>query len=234
MNCFAKFCVVALSVSPLFAGTLWYNGDFDGRNGLANEINTQVTQSNIYDDFIVPAGQTWVVNSVWSDDLMSTTVSSAEWEIRSGVSAGNGGTLIASGTNAATQVATGRSGFGFTEYQVTVSGLTGITLGPGKYWLTVAPVDSGSGRSFNSTTSGANCVGMPCGNDGDSFWNSSFFGENFGPTTDGLGAGTWDFSMGIAGSLKTNGVPEPGSLGLCFGALGLAVVGAIRRRRTVR
>src|SRR2546427_13300879 len=80
----ALFSLCALS--PASAQLLWYNGNFDGRNGLANEENTAFAQSAIYDDFIVPAGQTWNITSVFSDNLESVTTLSAHWEIRSGVS----------------------------------------------------------------------------------------------------------------------------------------------------
>jgi hypothetical protein len=148
--------------SPCVLGTLWYNGDFNGVNGIANEQNTVVTQASVYDDFIV-TGTGWIVTAVFSDNLASTTITGANWEIRSGVSAGNGGTLVASGTTAAPLVTpTGRSGFGFTEYMVEVTGLN-VNLAPGTYWLNVTPIGNGAGASFDSQTSGANAVGMPPG-----------------------------------------------------------------------
>lgn len=221
-------CAILVLVAPAQAVTLWYNGDFNGANGLANEQNTSVTQASVYDDFIVPIGQTWTVNAVFSDNLMDTTTPNADWSIRSGVSAGNGGTVIASGTNAATQTPTGRSGFGFTEYMVEVTGLN-IVLGPGTYWLNVTPIDSGSGRSFNSTTSGANAVGTPPGNNGNSFFDSTFFGFNFAPISDVLGSSA-DFSMGIAGTTEITRVPEPSTLLL----LGAGLVGLAAWRRVSR
>jgi hypothetical protein len=221
-----------LVASQGFAGTLWYNGDFDGVNGLVNGVGTNgVTgSSNVYDNFVVPGGQTWTIADVWSNNLMDFTgVTSAEREIRSGVSLGSGGTLIASGTDAATQTATGRSGFGYTEYEILVSGLN-VTLGAGTYWLSVAPVTAGGGgNSYVSTTSGSNCVGTPCGNDGNSYWSSGApFNENFGSTADGLGTGTWDFSMGLDDGTTA---PEPATIGLCLAGLGLIMVGSRARRR---
>ena len=104
------------------SGVLWYNGDFNNVNGLANENMTSLGQSSVYDDFIVPSGPGFDITSVFSDDLSSTNITGATWEIRSGVSAGNGGTLVASGsTSTPTVTATGRSGFGFTEFQVEVA-----------------------------------------------------------------------------------------------------------------
>jgi len=40
---------------PAAAATLWYNGDFNGANGVANEFTNSFTHAAVYDDFIVPA-----------------------------------------------------------------------------------------------------------------------------------------------------------------------------------
>ena len=74
--------------------------------------------------------------------------------------------------------ATGRSGFGFTEFTVEVTGLS-VHLDPGTYFLNVTPIgDLDRQRSFDSTTSGANCVGTPCGDNQNAFWDSNFFGAS--------------------------------------------------------
>ena len=135
------------------------------------------------------------MGSVFSNNLENTNVTGATWEIRQGISEGNGGTLIASGTTVTPVVTpTGRSGFGFTEFMVEVTGLN-VHLAPGTYWLNVTVTGDLSGRSFDSTTVGANCVGTPCGNNQNAFFDSNFFGVVFGPTSD-QGQPT-DFSMGI-------------------------------------
>ena len=55
--------------------------------------------------------------SVFSDNLADTNITGATWEIRQGITEGDGGSLIASGmTMTPTVTATGRSGFGFTEF----------------------------------------------------------------------------------------------------------------------
>ncbi len=190
------------------AGPLWYNGDFDDVNGLANENNDSLGSgpiASVYDDFIVPSGPAWNVTSVFSDNLLNTNVTGATWEIRQGVAEGTGGTLIASGmTMTPVVTATGRSGFGFTEFMVEVIGLN-VSLPPGTYWLNVTPVGDLTGRSFDSTTSGANCVGMPCGNDLNAFFNSAFFGANWQNTAE-QGQPS-DFSMGVNGTVGTCGTP---------------------------
>jgi len=227
-NLTVRASLLALVLTAAFAlnasaVTLWYNGDFNQVNGLANERNTIVSQAAVYEDFNV-TGPGWNITSVFSDNLSSTVISGADWEIRSGISEGNAGTLVASGTTSAPVVTlTGRSGFGFLEYMVQVNGLN-VTLAPGHYWLNVTPSDNGVGRSFNSTTSGTNCVGTPCGNNQNAFFNSTFFGAFF-TSTGNLGQ-PYDFSNGVIGTV----VPEPATVGLLTCGLGALLI-AVRRRR---
>lgn len=184
---------------------LWYNGDFNDVNGLANERNTFDTgYASVYDDFNVPDSAGWHVTSVFSNNLASTTIIGATYEIRQGVSAGNSGTLIASGMTVTPEVVpTGRSGFGFTEYMVTISGLS-VDLSQGDYFLNVTPTGNLDGnRSFDSTTSGANCVGTPCGNNQNAFFDSDLFGAFFASTAD-FGQ-PYDFSMGVNGTVGGGG-----------------------------
>jgi hypothetical protein len=206
------------------AGVLWYNGDFDGRNGLSNEINTSISDAIVYDDFIVTDPGGWDINYVWSNNLMNFRTSSAAWEIRSGISDGDGGTLIAGGTtNSAVQLPTGRSGFGFDESTILITGLS-VHLAPGTYWLAVTPIDSGGGRSFISTTSGQNSIGVPPGNDDNSFFNSSFFVANYSPAANWVGNFPADFSMGVGA------VPEPSTVALVACGLGMLALPRLRRR----
>lgn len=209
---------------------LWYNGDADYVNGVSNEINTFVSHSLIYDDFIVPAGG-WTIEAVWSNNSLIlndvfTGVTQATWEIRTGVDSGDAGTLIAGAVSPATMTATGRTVFGDPEYTIEVSGLN-VVLGPGTYWLAVAPHDNGSGRSFISTTSGLNAVGSPAGNNGNSFWYSTYYLKDFAPDVNGT---TYDYSMGVSGTVGgAVPIPEPASVSLA--GLGLLLVALRRRRR---
>jgi hypothetical protein len=196
--------------TPGTSGPLWYNGDFNGVNALANEENTFLgigQYARVYDDFNVPSGCGWTLTSVFSDNLSNTKVTGATWEIRQGISEGNGGTLIASGMTMTPVVTdTGRGGFGFQEFMIEVTGLN-VNLPPGTYWLNVTPIGDLNGRSFNSDTSGTNCVGTPCGNNQNAFFNSNFFGANF-TSTSNEGQPS-DFSMGVNGSTIAHGSPTP-------------------------
>lgn len=211
------------------AGTLAYQGNFDGINGLTNEVNSSTgITSYTYDNFIVPVGQTWDVTGLFSNNLSSVSWSSAFWDIRSGVSTGNGGTDVASGTGSATDIATGRSGFGFNEYQAMVSGLN-IELTAGTYWLAVSPISSENGRTFISTTSGAGGINSDLS--GNSYLESAYFGANYSPTINSLGYDTPGFSEGVVGTVAS-GSPEPASFLLIAGGLGL--IGVARKRFAVK
>ena len=217
---------------------LFYAGDFNPQdpnaNALANE-NDAIVSGNpygaaTYQNFIIPAGHTWYINSMFTNNLASINPQAGYWELRTGMSEGNGGTLIASGTNALGPgsfdwTPTGRNGFGLTEYQAHVQGL-GLTVGSGQYWESVVPIAlNDNGRSFNSNT--FNCFASSCigtEQDDDQFFNSAFFAANYD------NANNWGvfqrFSSGIDGYDAT---PEPSTLVM----LGSSVVGvgALLRRR---
>jgi hypothetical protein len=210
-------------------GSLWYNGDYNYVNALANERNTGVSQAAVYDDFNVTSPLGWHVTAVFSDNLLSAVVTGADWEIRTGVSEGNPGTLIASGTtNTPIVTPTGRGGE-LLEYRVEVTGLNIFlpVLPSGQhYWLNVTPVGNGGGRSFNTTTFGDNCVGTPCGNDDNAFFNSTTFGAFFDHSYNQC-TGCVDFSIGVVGTV----VPEPATVGLLICDAGALLV--VLRRRAI-
>ena len=121
--------VLVFSGAPILsAGTLFYSGDFDpnnvNANSLSNEVDTAITGTATYTPFIV-SGSNWTVTGLFTDNLMnlSPAPTSANWEILSGVSEGNGGTVVASGSGTPTITDTGLSGFGYEDYEVEITGL---------------------------------------------------------------------------------------------------------------
>ena len=222
---FAVLLLGTLASAQCPSGCLFYGGDFDpnnpNANGLANE-NDAIVGGNpygaaTYQNFIIPNGQIWNVTALFSNDIMFLSPPSAYWEIRSGVSEGNGGTLLASGTGSDSYHLKGE----FEEYNNTVSGLN-LNLPAGMYWFAVVPdAPNQQGRSFNTNTFGLNSVGTQISD--RQFFNSSFFGANF---TNADNEGVFPtFSSGVLGTE----VPEPSSILMLVSGL-LGVGGVVRRR----
>jgi hypothetical protein len=234
---FASALLVGLAVVPASAaGVVFYTGVFDpsnsNANGLANEQDLIVSQAADYVPFDVGAGGL-TVNGLFTNNLMGITALSADWEIRSGVSEGDGGTLVASGSATPTVTDTGIQGFGFDVFEVEVTGLD-VVLSSGEYWMSVVPVctdvSNGTcdGRSFLANTFGLNSIGSVPQN--SSYFNSSFFGTNF--TNANNESGVYPaFSAGVEG-VGGGTTPEPASLVL-FGG-GLLLLAGIRRRSARR
>lgn len=211
------FCLAA----GASATTIFYGGDMDGVNGLANEFNTIVSDAQVFIDFDVPPGNN-TITELWSNNLTNLTgVTTAHYAIFQGMSTGNPGVPIQSGVLSGSNVTwkpTGRSAFGFQEWTVWGS-IPPVTVAPGRYFMSIAPDGLGQqGRSFMSTTVGLNSIGTPI-NNGNSFFNSVFFGAFYQPVSGQLGYDA-DFSGGV------NAIPEPASLSL----LALGALTLIRRR----
>lgn len=160
--------------------TLWYNGDSDDKGAYINRVYTtgrsSVPAASVFDDFTIRDSQTWNITEIWSNNFNAPPSTTALWSIRSGMSPGNGGTVLFSGTSPVTQTLTGRfrsriqsNGWVFVdpEYQFKVSGLN-INLASGTYWLQVSPYSSGDVSV--GTTSGANSVGTRPENSNNALW----------------------------------------------------------------
>jgi hypothetical protein len=188
---------------PIATGAGWYNGDWEaGLPGLSNWYVSAKKYARVYDDFVVPEGG-WTVASVFSNNRMDFTgVTRASWEIRSSMSPGEGGTLLASGLSPATQTVIPGSGpfprGPLVGYRIQVDGLH-VQLAPGRYWLSVSPV--GTGQSYASATKGRNAMGNPPGNNGlalATYTPGNFYFRE--PETIGRGGQLGhakDFSMGV-------------------------------------
>jgi hypothetical protein len=243
-NFAGRAALLALALTAAFAlntsvraqalpGSLWYNGDLNHVNGLPNERDDGLgfgQYAHVFDDFNVPAGQIWMITGLYSNnyDSYPTSTTAVEWSIRQGITTGNGGTLIASGTAGPGnfQVLFHNAGdFGYTEYSVNAMNLS-FMLTSGTYFLNVTPVGNGVGRSFDSDTSGVGCIGTPCGNNGNDYFDSNFFGANYQPPCHETQP--CDFSMGVQGFT----VPEPPPWAMmAMGAVVLIGVQQLRRRK---
>jgi hypothetical protein len=222
----ASFLVLS-GASGAGAALLYYGGDLDPSNpdasGLPNE-QILAAQAATYDNFTVSGGD-WDVTGLFTNNLiMNFDATLADWEIRSGVSEGNGGTLVASGTATPIATPTGRSFFGLTEAQVLVD--VSLILAPGTYWVSVAPIDPNGSETFNSNSFGLNAVGTHTPD--DDFWNSFTFGADF---TNANSQGVFPaFSSGVIGTIVA--IPEPATWAtMLVSFAGLGFVGYGRSRK---
>src|SRR5260370_17539949 len=122
----------------VFATNLWYNGDWNFQTGLSNGSNYQFQDAWIFDDFVAPAS--WQVSGLFSNNffLPGTVGASARWEIRSGVSSGVGGILVAGGASTFFSIPPVPVSFQKTKYTI-LSPLLSISPPPSPYSPPHAP-----------------------------------------------------------------------------------------------
>lgn len=218
-----------LAIEPLRTGPppqppyckpcLFYGGDLNpvsvNANGFANENTLLVADTTLYVPFTVPSGQEWQVSGLFTNNIADAYEGidpmQATWSISTGMATGNAGTVIASGTAAATFSFTGRSFLGLNEYTVAVRfGQPGVHLNSGTYWLSVVPQCTNTSNNncylaqyFLSNTAGSNSYG-PAEPIGKSFFNSQYYGYNYSNacTVDITGCGK--LSAGVEGRSSSN------------------------------
>jgi hypothetical protein len=231
LRCAPPVLAISWSVYPpmlAHATTLFYSGNYDLNDATTNETNvpvniagTNTTQKSlVYDNFTVPAGQNWTLTNVYSNNQVAyyTAPTKATWEIRKGMSAGNGGTVVSSGDTTATltlKTAADFNNYIDTEYTVSAT-VPSVALTAGSYWVAVAPdgvsTDNGD-QSYIETTSGAGSIGVVGGVSSNQYVFTGF-ANSATPGAQNFVATNLDFSAGIVGTAVST--PEP--------AIGLAAV----------
>ena len=244
-----------LTASPLAGQTLVYQGNRTSTVACSAKVVNSKNQCMMYDNITV-GDNGWDVTGLFGNFYQPDVAgmvpwTSAMWEIRTGMSEGNAGTLLYGGEGfevSATHQATGRTlsgGTTFTEYLATLT-IPQLYLAPGTYWIGISPVfDHMFGSYFGAyaawTEPGAS-GGINSQADGSGIaWVAYSSVNNYAVVTH-------DFSYGVLGTISENGnpgtdpgnggtpgtgpgtaVPEPGGLGLL--AAGLMVMAGLRRRR---
>jgi len=187
------------TVPSLCNPCLFYSGDLnpsDGQaDGMSNENTLLVNGSSTYAAIIVPGGLTADLTGILFNIQADANFdpNSATYDIRQGVSAGNGGTDVATGTGTITVATTGRVFLGVTEFSVLVTFPT-VTLNKGEeYWFNITPTctngaEDGScyvGRMFlSNTTEQANEMFGHAQPPYELFLSSTYFGYSWEPWCD--------------------------------------------------
>jgi len=199
---------------------LFYGGDLNptdaNADGFTDENTLLITGgSSTYGAINIPSGPNANVTGLVFQVLATAAFDpfTATWDIRQGVSEGNGGTDVASGSGSVAVSATGRTAFGLYEYTVSLTFST-VTLVPGEYWFNLEPqclnTLDGSCTVFrqfaSNTTQETNAVNGGWQPDDMMFLNSGYFGAtwaNWCDSTFGLNTSQCDWlSFGVIGELQ--------------------------------
>ena len=216
--------LAATGMTAASADVLFYGGDFDNVNGLKSQHDAKV-DARVYEDFSL--GEDSLITGIFGTfyTLYTTEPVSAYFEVRSGIKAGNGGTLLASGKFDVHGTQIG-GGIGFPVWKLSGKLAAPFELPSGDYFFTMAMVGGPDWPAyFLATTSGDNGVGGPIHN-GNTFYDSTTFGYNFIDVQDFFGPGIWDFSVGLEG----HAVPEPAATLLILTGVGMLLLRNLRRR----
>ncbi|BDC47932.1 hypothetical protein F183_A02480 [Bryobacterales bacterium F-183] len=225
---------------PTFGDVIgFYSGDYEplhrDRNWFinydANVVVSRPTSMSVYQAFVVPAGG-WTVTRLFTNTLLHYPAPEAYWEIRSGVSEGDGGTLLHSGSYPAPTVTPISS---TNVKQVTVSGLS-IFLQPGTYWMTVTPrnLEIPAAAFYlppaaQVNTFGLNAIGTVPQN--VVYANSVAYKFNF-RNADGIFGRFPAVSAGVYIQSPPTSVPEPSELSILMtGAAKIWILLCYRKRR---
>ncbi len=173
---------------------LFYGGDIDlaspNAAGMSDENTLLIAGgSGTYSAVNIPAGVTATVYGILYNIQADAAFDPPQgtYDIRTGISDGDGGTSIASGSGTIEVQATGRNFLGLNEYTVALSFSPAVTLTSGEYWFNVTPqclntLDGSCSvfrQFYSNTTSLANGVHAGWQPMGQLYLNSSFFGFTY-------------------------------------------------------
>lgn len=145
---------------------VYYAGDLDANNpnGFSNENTLLISDSWTYNEIKSPIAarvSAAFTNNLQTFDLIDPRT--ANWDFRVGVTNNGCGTSVGSGTNPALLTPTGRSAFGYTEYELLTT--SPLSVPKGNVWFDVQPNctnpsdgECSSGRYFLSDTNGLNSI----------------------------------------------------------------------------
>lgn len=210
----SAFALLGCALSrPAGAEVIFYNGEFMDRSNLSCERNTNVADSRVYENFHISG--TWEITELFGSFMQqqtTTSLSTAYYEVRQGLSPGNGGTLVGSGHLNVSRSFIAQSAWNWPVYRVSGTPAN-LVLGTGDYWMTLAPEGKGNGQWFVMASTGANAVGSTA-MDGISYWDSTTWNVHWAQLPNGyIGpAVPISWSLGVAGNKAEAPVPEPGSV----------------------
>ncbi|GEM_PF-3242458 len=203
------------------AQTIFYGGDPEPFGFYSQRGST--ADALLFQDFTL--GTSTQIGSVFGNFALVREVGALtglHYEIRQNVGPFDEGTLLFSGDVAANIAPNGDFTDGTPIY--TVTGLvSGVTLGPGKYFLGLAGIDTTNGSVFLAATDGTNAKGS---SSGSSYLYSQGGELYFLPTSFLTQGDAVQFSMGLQGSPVASAVPGP------VAALPFALIALRRRKRS--
>jgi hypothetical protein len=236
----AFLCAVAVLLMPAATRADFYSGDPYPAPTAWPQYTDNLSNSNgvfalTFDNFSwVPGSGGGVVDVVGGhfhsfNTVPGTVIDTAQWEIRTGMAHNVGGTLLYSGTGTVTPYATGFTQGGAAVWGVDVD-VPDFALPAGSYWFGLAigttSSDPNATSWFVASTTGANGVGGPLGDDQSIYFQS----VNNGSIVNWNYTDSATVNPGLSGfdpSYYIREVPEPATVIL----LSLAAIGAASRRR---